>query len=367
MQTRQGYFTYLEGTNKEVGEQQAEMLHHIPYLYQVYFVEETDAISDQRLWSQQQMLQQYSPGIWEELEAFCSQAKMPMNRLRYLQESCIVSGCSHSVVLPNKMRDGHLYVLRNYEFTPDLDDMTLCSTRVQGTYAHTGFSGLSFGRHEGMNDQGLCITMSSCGLPVGIHPGLRSPKGEGLQFWTAIRAILEHCRNVDEALQQLREMPIVSNVNLLVADPSEDAALVEMMDGEIASTKIGEKSDTSYLIATNHVLFSELEHLSTHRMHNSLIRQQLVESVLQGDERLEKADLLALMNREYPQGLSTHYYQEYFGTLRSMLFDVTAKTIEVCYGSPLHNGWHTLSVGEKLAFSDIEVALPQGIVPAQFW
>ncbi|MBG9798481.1 C45 family autoproteolytic acyltransferase/hydrolase [Brevibacillus laterosporus] len=367
MQTRQGYFTYLEGTNKEVGEQQAEILRHIPYLYQVYFLEEEEAISDQRLWTQQQMLQQYSPGIWEELEAFCSQAKMPMNRLRYLHESCIVSGCTHSVVLPAKMRDGHLYVLRNYEFTPDLDDMRLCSTNIGGTYVHTGFSGLSFGRMEGMNDQGLCITMSSCGQPVGIHPSLRSPKGEGLQFWTAIRTVLEQCRNVDEALQRLREMPIVSNVNLLVADPNENAALVEIMDGDIAIRKIGKERDTPYLVATNHVLFSELEHTSTHSMHNSLIRQQLLESVLQEEALVEKADLLALMNSEYPKGLSTHYYQEYFGTLRSMLFDVTAKTIEVCYGSPLHNNWHTLSVGGKLAFPTLEVALPQGVVPAHFW
>lgn len=367
MQTRRGYFTYLEGTSKEAGVQQAEILRHIPHLYQVYFLEEADAISDQRLWTQQQLLLLYSPGIWEELEAFCRQAEMPMNRLIYLHESCIVSGCSHSVVLPTKMRDGHLYVLRNYDFTPDLDEMRLCSTNIKGTYAHTGFSGLAFGRSEGMNEQGLCITMSACGQPVGIHPSLRSPKGEGLQFWTAIRTVLEQCRNVEEALHRLREMPIVSNVNLLLADPGENAALVEILDGEFAVKKIGKESDVPYLIATNHVLFPELEHASTGSMQNSRIRQQLLESVLQGKERLEKADLLHLLNNEYPKGLSTHYYQEYFGTLRSMLFDVTEKTLEVCYGSPLHNNWHTLSVGGKLAFPDIEVFLPQGEIPANFW
>ena len=42
-------------------------------------------------------------------------------------------GCSLGAILPGKMADGKTYVLRNYDLSPDISDMRLCTTRVEGS------------------------------------------------------------------------------------------------------------------------------------------------------------------------------------------------------------------------------------------
>ncbi len=54
----------------------------------------------------------------------------------------------------------------------------------------------------------------------------------GLQFWAVIRYLLENCKDVDEALEYLKDMPIAYNINLLLADKSGNIALVETLDGK---------------------------------------------------------------------------------------------------------------------------------------
>ncbi|WP_349948672.1 hypothetical protein ABFV83_09735 [Lacrimispora sp. BS-2] len=64
------------------------------------------------------------------------------------------------------------------------------------------------------------------------------------------------------------------------------------------------------------------------------------------------------LSTPYPDGLCCHYYDEFFGTLRSMIFDVTEKNIEITFGSPKINKWNTFLVG-ALNEKEIKVMLPQ--------
>jgi hypothetical protein len=45
------------------------------------------------------------------------------------------------------------------------------------------------------------------------------------------------------------------------------------------------------------------------------------------------------LSKEIYYGLSGHYYTGYFGTLYSIIFDLTGLKTEVCFGSPTHNIW----------------------------
>lgn len=65
--------------------------------------------------------------------------------------------------------------------------------------------------------------------------------------------------------------------------------------------------------------------------------------------------LKELVENEYPAGLTVHNYQEWFGTLHSLLFDLHERTMDVCFGSPLLNKWYSLKVGEELPFSVVDV------------
>lgn len=74
---------------------------------------------------------------------------------------------------------------------------------------------------------------------------------------------------------------------------------------------------------------------------NSLIRNRNIEKLFEQDRRISKEDMKHLLSAPYPEGLCCHYYKEFFGTLRSMVFDVTDKTIEMTFGSPQVNTWQT--------------------------
>lgn len=64
------------------------------------------------------------------------------------------------------MADGHTRIARSYEFTIDDEDLTVYRTSPEGGYAHVEGSIAGFGRSEGINEKGLAISMSSCGIPV---------------------------------------------------------------------------------------------------------------------------------------------------------------------------------------------------------
>jgi hypothetical protein len=58
--------------------------------------------------------------------------------------------------------------------------------------------------------------------------------------------------------------------------------------------------------------------------------------------RITTETIRGILSDPYPKGLCFHYYQEFLGTLWSLIFDLNAGTAEICFGSPIVNQWHTL-------------------------
>ena len=80
----------------------------------------------------------------------------------------------------------------------------------------------------------------------------------GLQFWVVVRTILEKCKDVEEAVEYAKTVPIAYNINLLLADKGGRAALIETLDGRFALRSIGDDSAKQYLHSTNHAHVEEL-------------------------------------------------------------------------------------------------------------
>ncbi|MOA46540.1 hypothetical protein D3C78_1690670 [compost metagenome] len=91
---------------------------------------------------------------------------------------------------------------------------------------------------------------------------------------------------------------------------------------------------------------------------NSVIRNDMIVGLFERNRRISKNNIKELLSTSYPNGLCCHYYSEFFGTLRSMIFDTTDKTIEMTFGSPQANEWHTFSVG-TFDINEMKVLLPQ--------
>lgn len=364
MYQTKGYFASLKGSYYDIGRQQAQFSTKHSELLQI---NDKDSVTETEFRKTWDLYEEYCPGINEEISGFCDELKILPRQICYYHMSWMNAGCSHAALLPCLQSADHIYVLRNYDFSDSMDDMRLCSTHVNGKYAHTGFSLGYFGRTEGMNDQGLCITNSSCGIPVGDTLGLRKPVKSGFQFWIVIRTLLEECRNVEEALQYFDELPSTYNFNMILTDSSGHAARIEVLDHKKAVDECRAGDDMIFLIACNHAVLPEVRTAEPLKMKNSIIRYNLMQEQFGGKEKFDRGNIKQLLNTEYPHGLAVHNYEEFFGTLHSILFDINAGTLDLSYGSPLFNPWVTLKVGEDLPFEETLVNIEKRSYGSEFW
>ena len=140
-------------------------------------------------------------------------------------------------------------------------------------------------------------------------------------------------------------MPIAFNMNLILTDKAGNAALYETLDGRKAFRTIDPSSDAQYLYATNHPLLEELIPHEPRAMENSLKRSRNIEAFLeQHGKGLGTEDLKQFLLTPYPAGLSCPYYDDFFGTTKSMVIDPAAGTMELCWGGQETNGWQHYSL-----------------------
>ncbi|MFI8710035.1 C45 family autoproteolytic acyltransferase/hydrolase [Bacillus sp. NPDC077411] len=358
----QAYFSFLEGNSYEIGRRQGEEIKKNPYAMNVLV--SSESIDESKFKNMKKLIEQYCPGLNEELEGFADALGVKSSYLNFYDEVWLQpGGCSLGAILPSKTIDNKTYVLRNYDLSPAISDMRLCTTKVQGKYSHTGFSVSYFGRSEGLNEKGFCVAFASCGIPVGKHIGMKKPVTKGLQFMVIVRALLENCKNVEEGIQCLEDMPIGANMNLLLADANGEAALYETYDG----AKAVRKTDRDYLIATNHALFPEVESLELGRFVHSQLRFNILEHKFSASGKRSVGELQKLISTEFPEGLSVHNYQENFGTVHSVLFNLTDCQLEFSFGSPVQNKIYKIGVGDSFLKTALPVKFQNREYGTDFW
>lgn len=314
-----------------------------------------EMFSDGQMSQMNEMFNRYCPGLSDELQGFADAVGVSPNQLYYYAGTYLVPGCSLLAVLPGRTKDGHMLVARNYEFSHKMDDLSFGKTHVDGRYAHIGSSSMLFGRSEGINECGLMVGQTSCGLPVGNFAPMRKSAVTGLQFWAAIRSLLENCKDVDEALEAALDMPVAYNINLLMADKTGKAVLLESYDGVKDWKMIDAASDGQYLHSTNHAHLPRIMQLSLMAMEHSAHRYALIRKYMEERNELTVADLKSLLLTEYPNGLCCRWYEEFFGTVRSMVFDVTAGAVELCWGGLAENGWTAYTLEQDLPLQSSEI------------
>lgn len=235
-------------------------------------------------------------------------------------------------------------------------DLRLCTTRTEGRLGHLGFSDMCFGRLEGINQYGLCITHSSSWDPVPTD--WQDP--QGLHFAIAIRAALDQCKSVEEALVLWQSMPIGSNCTFLTADPSGNAAQIEIAGKKRAVKRLPPKTDKLYLVSTNHFTLLSLPDPGSYTPNaHSTRRYNCLTAWLQENQGIITCnDLKAFLDRDWETGISSFSPEQKAGTLWSMVFDVTAQTTEVRFGPPPYNEWLTFSLDEVVGIREYMVEIP---------
>lgn len=354
----------LEGSPYEVGKLQGELIKkEIDFEKQLFHYSKSDIANNTSTDEAIKLFRKYAPEMYEELNGFADGLGVDYRTLIYYATTYNSGGrCSHLAVLPRATEDGHLYVGRNYEFDPNKSDLRLCTTRVDKKAAHLGFSELLFGRNDGINEHGLCITMSAA------VPG-QITNDKGLEFWAVVRMILDNCANVNEAIELIKDIPIASYVNFILADKSHNAALIEVAGKHKTYKKINQHSDKKYVCSANHFTIEEMLKYDKARFWDSVLRYTAIEQQLNdASPEIKKDTIRRILSDTIPFGACCHHYSQSFGTLWSMVFDVTDISAEICFGSPNVNSWHRFNLNTSNDVNDYKVMLPnQEVINIDFF
>jgi predicted choloylglycine hydrolase len=158
-------------------------------------------------------------------------------------------------------------------------------------------------------------------------------------------ALLENCKNTYEAVNLLQEMPYAKGNNLIISDKGNHAALVELWNKEKAVRWINSNTDGQFLSSTNHYLLENMSYYNSYYDQNFLLdceeRLLAMDSVLCEERgRINKETIRRILSTACPVGVCCcREYNKGYGTIWSMIFDVTNTTTEICFGPPSHNKW----------------------------
>ena len=335
----------LQGTHREIGRQIARNMKEAV----VSFKRPAPAFfTETELEEALQLYDKYCPGLREELEGFAEEAKMDIKDMAYTWMSYLVPRCSGIVLRGDKMKDGHTRLARNYEFSIEDEDHTVCKVKAEGSYTHIGGSIVCFGRTEGINECGLAVSMSSCGIPVSNFEAMRPAGAKGLQFWAVIRSLLDNCKDVEEALKLAIKMPIGFNINLYIADAKGNGVLLETINGHKAYKKIDLSSTEDYLCGANHAVLEDIMKYEPVVMRNSAVRQKTLTRFFEGKKQLEEDEVRQFLLKKYPDGMTAYYYKDWFGTVKSVVMDTVTKRYSICWFGQESNGWEDYFLDEPL-------------------
>lgn len=340
----------LEGSHYEIGRQMAVLLGK-----EALHVGPIEHITDKDIEEALTLYDTYCPGLTEELRGFSEENGIPLRDNLFTWMSYLVPRCSSIALLPQHTENGHVLLARNYEFGIEEEDFHVYRIAPKGKYAHVGGSIIEFGRTEGINECGLAVSMSSCGFPVSNIPAMRAPAIKGLNFFAVLRTLLDNCKDVTEALEMVRKMPIAYNINLIMADRSQRIALVETMNGEMAVQTAGGDNEPSFLCATNHIAINSFQNREPMAMRNSLVRYDTLRRFVHFNDKISEPQIKAFLQTKYPEGMTAWHFSDWFGTVKSVVIDVNEGRFSICWGGRAENGWEDFYVDRKIGNRSKEI------------
>ncbi len=168
--------------------------------------------------------------IWEELCDLAGGGDHAARFLSFWTPPPYLAGCSQAI-WPGE----EPMLVRNYDYAPTAFDSLVLRTRWQGRTV-IGVSDGMFGLVDGMNDAGLCVSLTFGG---------RRETGEGFGVPLILRYVLQTCETAEEAAEKLARVPTHMSYNVTALDAKRRYATVYLAPDRKAVV-------TRAAVATNH-------------------------------------------------------------------------------------------------------------------
>jgi predicted choloylglycine hydrolase len=241
-------------------------------------------------------LTRYLPELvptWERLCRLSGDDSVAARMLSMWRLPPFAVGCSQ-VVLPGQQPT----LVRNYDYDQTLFEAVIASTDYSGRRRVLGTSDMLWGLLDGMNEDGLAVSLTFGGRP---------DVGEGFGIPIVLRYVLETCATVDQATCALGRIPVSQPYNVAMVDATGDHATVFVSPGHPA--------EVSKLHATTNHRLHQVENASHAARFNSVGRLSRLSELRSTDatsKQVVAAMLAAPMHSdEFQAGFGTLYTAEY--------------------------------------------------------
>lgn len=229
---------------------------------------------------------EHAPFLLEELEGIADATGLETDVVETVPLALDArAGCSLVAVAGERTVGRTPLFARNHDFYPSFRDFATCyRTEPADGLASIGCSCVYVGRCDGVNEAGLAIGFAE------VPPHEFEP---GVTWQLAVRAVLDTCRTVTEAVEFLESIPHATNVNFLVADASGEIAIVEASPAEATAIF---PDDDIVSVTREFRTESMREYQSTDRTPADCSRRRAVaEWFDEQDRRVTEADLQTAM------------------------------------------------------------------------
>jgi len=362
----------VEGTHYEIGKQQAELLKKRRPESENWFAKkdiDPKKLGFNNFKELEDYYEEYCPGIIEEFTGFAEGMGIKLQELSLFGPPIYFhSNCSQIAITSPITIDNHVYVCRSYEYHHNQDDLRLITTKIKGKTKTIGFSSFLLGRTDGLNGHGFCITFTGGGTFKS------KPKDTGFQFFLIVRSLLDNCKTVDEAIKYLEKVPVHGFWNFLMTDRNDNAALAQFYDNDYEIKRIGKETEEKMIFSGNHYRLPKMikyqKFAGDWILKNSTKRCEIIESSLSSAApNIAKEDLWKLLSTPIYEGVSGYYYTDYFGTLFSIIFDLTDLKADICFGIPTHNEWQKpFTLDDPIGVKEYEAIFPdKSIKTDELW
>lgn len=318
----------LRGSYREIGRQQGELLKEqgcvlpAPRRDMLGFAVEC-----------MELMRRHTPWLLEELVGIEEASGLDHDSLLALSicapydpEDLPHKACTVLAVLPELSSEGRTLVGRNFDF---FHDVSAGSASTYITYPAEGFSSLGncdiwTGREDGINEAGLFAGQAAF-FRRGIKPGIT--------FWFIVRALLDRCATVGQALEMLSGFPLTGSWTYLLADRNGDAAVAEPApDGRLAVRR----AENGLLLLTNHAVCPECRGQEDWVPPDSHPRYDRLRKLLGSGGKVDRAMVASALSDH--EGLvcshGAHFPSRRFGTLWSVVGSPGERSLEIAGGNP---------------------------------
>jgi isopenicillin-N N-acyltransferase-like protein len=248
------------------------------------------------------------------------------------------NGCTVAGITPAGTSDGHVLLGHNEDATAGWADLAyVIKAEPAGAPAFVAFTYAGYLLHQGVNSAGLG-SVGNALYARDARPGI--PK---LLLYR--RALAQS--TIEEAIRAATDTNRAFGNNHLFATGDGDIYDVEVSGATWDLLHAGNRS----LVHANHFLSPRMRHLDEDEdLLNSRLRQLRVERLI--DAAWGSLDVPTIKgifadHANYPKSVCKHHAPESdldYGTIGSVVIDVTTRTLTACAGNPCRGEWRTVAL-----------------------